>query len=68
MTPILYTVREPFMRSEEVKKQLRKLKTYSQLSKAKQRTLEQEMESYVERCLTDDERQEFVQRYVRFLN
>lgn len=68
LTPLLYTVQEPLLWSEEEKKHLRKTWGYNKLNKAVQKSFNQELESYVERGLTDDERQEFVRRHVQFLN
>ncbi len=68
LTPFLYTVQEPLLWSEEEKKHLRKTRGYNKLNKAAQKLFNQELENYVERGLIDDERQEFVRRYVQFLN
>ncbi len=68
VSPIYYTVRQPFTYSESEKNDLKKAMGFSSLTSESQETLEKYLDNYVERCLSTEEIQEFVRGHTKFLN
>ena len=68
VSPIYYTVRQPFTYSDSEKNDLKKAMEFSSLTSEGQEILEKYLDNYAERCLSAEEIQEFVIGHTKFLN
>ena len=68
VSPIYYTVRQPFTYSESQKDDIKKALKFSRLTEESQGLLEKYLDNYIERCLTSQEIQEFLKGHTKFLN
>ena len=66
--PFFFTVKEPFVLSEDHKHLFKELVGYENWGLSGQKIIDRGLERYIERGFTDTEMEEFIRKYARFFN